>query len=226
MATAHADEQSTPTGVLLELFTSHGCYSCPPADRLLRKLDKSGDVVALEFHVDYWDELVWGQDGSWKDPYSSPAFTQRQRQYQAQGLSGRTGVYTPQMVIQGQVGEVGSRAGRIKKAMASLPASTLDFRWTGEASGWLLSVKGDVPAGAQLWVAEFIRDTKTDVTGGENAGKQLQNHHVVTRLKPVAEDPSQPLNYRVPRPSQPESGCAVWFQMPGPGEVLAASYCP
>src|SRR5438105_11263765 len=86
--------------VVIELFTSQGCESCPPADAYLGELARRADVVALAFHVDYWDYI------GWKDPYASSAATARQRGYAA-ALGARV-VYTPQMVIQGAAHEVGS----------------------------------------------------------------------------------------------------------------------
>ncbi|MGV6817330.1 MAG: DUF1223 domain-containing protein [Thiotrichales bacterium] len=94
--------------ILLELFTSQSCYSCPPADALLKSLDESQpDIVALEYHVDYWDDLQWGNAGNWEDPFSHTAFSERQRRYHQAGLSGRGGVYTPQLIINGATALVG-----------------------------------------------------------------------------------------------------------------------
>jgi hypothetical protein len=105
--------------VLLELFTSQGCSSCPPADRVLSRLNeeaKSGDllVVALSFHVDYWNRL------GWTDPYSDAAYSQRQRIY-ARKL-GDNRVYTPELVVDGRTGHVGSREGEVRQAIKSASA--------------------------------------------------------------------------------------------------------
>jgi len=83
---------------VVELFTSQGCYSCPPADEYLAEIiEKQPEVVALEYHVDYWDDLHYGAAGVWKDPFSDPSYSARQRRYNSLGLKGRPGVYTPQI---------------------------------------------------------------------------------------------------------------------------------
>ncbi|MFN0023541.1 MAG: DUF1223 domain-containing protein, partial [Parvularculaceae bacterium] len=86
--------------VVVELFTSQGCSSCPPAEALMRELAKRPGLVALEWHVDYWDDLHAGSSGKWKDPFSSADHTARQRAYN-RALRGTGGAYTPQMVIDG-----------------------------------------------------------------------------------------------------------------------------
>src|SRR6516162_11255938 len=104
-ATAEAGERP----IMVELFTSEGCSSCPPADALLTELAGRPDVLALSFHVDYWDRL------GWKDPFSSPAATERQQRY-AELLRLAT-VYTPQMVVDGKWQAVGSDHAEVKRAL-------------------------------------------------------------------------------------------------------------
>jgi len=95
------------SGQLVELFTSQGCYSCPPADELLGELiEEQPDLVALEFHVDYWDDLHYGAAGVWKDPFSDAEYTLRQRRYNATDLVGKQGVYTPQMIVNGRAAQI------------------------------------------------------------------------------------------------------------------------
>lgn len=225
VASAFASRKAeTPdSGVLLELFTSHGCYSCPAADAVIHRLDKeSENVVALEFHVDYWDQLVWGMDGSWKDPYSQAAFTQRQRDYHSKSLGGRKGVYTPQVVVDGQRVDVGSKERSVRKHMATVDDDSVSIHWQQDGDLLVAAIMGEVPKDANVWVARFIEEATTEITGGENAGKVLTNHNIVTHVQPV---PNR--NIVVVQPEKMEGkGCALVVQAANLGKVLAASYCP
>jgi hypothetical protein len=168
--------------VVLELFTSQGCSSCPPADRLLDRLASAGvvgarSVAPLSFHVDYWNDLGWA------DPYSSSAWTDRQQQY-ARALHDDR-VYTPELVVGGAAGMVGSDASAVTQAIqradhpARLPATG---SWAAEA----ITVTATAPADADVWVAVWETSTTTKVTRGENSGETLSSIRVVRRLERVA----------------------------------------
>jgi hypothetical protein len=169
--------------VVVELFTSQGCSSCPPAEALLNKLARDGkvagrSVLPLAYHVDYWDELGWA------DPYASPAWTQRQREY-AHAL-GDDRVYTPELVVAGRVGFVGSDALRAAKAIAAAPAQkklSATATWTKSQ----VMLEGSAPADAALIVAIFQDGTRTNVPRGENAGELLVNDRVVRKLVRLAD---------------------------------------
>ena len=109
LAQQAADRASQP--VVVELFTSQGCSSCPPADALLAELIEQPDIIALSMHVDYWDYL------GWRDRYASPAMTQRQRDYQA--AHGARSIYTPQMIVQGREAVIGHRRADVAAAIAA-----------------------------------------------------------------------------------------------------------
>jgi hypothetical protein len=179
-ACGHAEGQprTGPQGPLvLELFTSQGCSSCPPADQLLAKLANSPDVEPLSFHVDYWNDLGWA------DPYSRPAWTERQHQY-ARAL-GDDRVYTPELVIGGKVGMVGSHSIKIKEAIAAAERpALLDAKATWTAS--TVEVTATAPAGADVVVAIWESERTVEVTRGENAGHALSNARIVRRLERVA----------------------------------------
>ncbi|MBB3859494.1 hypothetical protein GGQ88_000734 [Novosphingobium hassiacum] len=111
-ATAYAAPTAEPNPVVVELFQSQGCSSCPPADMVLNDLAGRRDVIALNFAVTYWDYL------GWKDSFAQPAFTQRQRDYASAG--GRNNVATPQMIVNGRVALLGSRRGEVDQAIGRL----------------------------------------------------------------------------------------------------------
>ena len=168
--------------VVLELFTSQGCSSCPPADQLLSKLATAGSladraVAPLAFHVDYWNDL------GWSDPYSMPAWTERQHQY-ARAI-GDARVYTPELVVGGASGVIGSNLAAVTQAIqqAARPALlAATAAWSKDA----VTVKATAPGDADVWVAVWEDGTSTKVTRGENSGETLGNDRVVRRLERVA----------------------------------------
>ena len=230
-----ATEPGAP--VLLELFTSQGCSSCPPADRLLSELAAdaalAGEVVALAFHVDYWNYIGWA------DPFSSERWSQRQRRYAEVLEDGR--VYTPQLVVNGRRHLVGSRRGdvlrAVREARSRPPAARLDLA-VGEAAGGTLPVEvaarllrdaGEGPL--VLWVALWQDGLVTPVSRGENADRVLRDDRVVRRLLRAAELAAEagaeaavrvelPLDADWPRD---DLGVAAFLQAPGAGPVHGAA---
>lgn len=182
LATHAAEPMRTP--VLLELFTSEGCSSCPPADRLLQTLDKTqpvagADLIVLSEHVDYWDQL------GWKDRFSSAEYTDRQKQYS--NVFHIDSIYTPQLVVDGKKEVVGndSAAARaaIQEALKS-PKEELTLS-TPVRDGDHLNVKVDLPAGSGsgvLYVALAENFMQTEVKRGENAGRSLSHVGVLRKL--------------------------------------------
>jgi hypothetical protein len=187
-----------PAGVpvLVELFTSEGCSSCPPADTLLTRLAAErtiggAEVVTLAFHVDYWDRL------GWKDRFSSAAFTERQNRYAAAWKSDR--VYTPQAVVDGRVEFVGTDVGRALDALAAAsrrPHARVALTFGPAASGAgaptrTLRVSVDPPAGAgysaDVLLAVAEDGLSSQVTAGENASKRLEHTGVVRTLTRIGK---------------------------------------
>ena len=177
-AEPHGDEGP----IVLELFTSQGCSSCPPAEAYLNRLAHAGQlggrpIAPLQFHVDYWNNLGWA------DPYSSSAWTDRQSAY-AHAL-GDDQVYTPELVIAGGAGVVGSQVSRVERAVAAAPKLAL---LTASAT-WdktRVAITATAPAGADVWVAIYEDGTKTKVVRGENQGETLASDRVVRELRKIA----------------------------------------
>ena len=194
---AAAPSPSTPSGtggiatnpVVVELFTSQGCSSCPPADRLLTQLGQdrelAGRVIPLSFHVDYWNSI------GWRDPFSSADWSGRQNRYsEAFKLGGR--VYTPQAVINGKSECVGSEEGEVRQRIAAALKAPADGRVALRLALEAATVKASVDAslvgnasaarGFDVWVALYETNLTTAVGRGENAHRTLRNDYVVRRL--------------------------------------------
>lgn len=172
---ALAAEITQPKAVV-ELFTSQGCYSCPPADKIIGEYSKGSDILGLSWHVDYWDYL------GWKDVFASKSNTQRQYAY-ARALKERQ-VYTPQAVINGRTHAVGSRKGDIKKAITTFSKSNRGMIVPINATMTDTSIKIAIEntldaADATLYMVFFNKEHKVKIKRGENGGKTLTYHNVV-----------------------------------------------
>jgi len=220
------------SGQLVELFTSQGCYSCPPADKLLGELiEEQPDLVALEFHVDYWDDLHYGAAGVWKDPFSDASYTLRQRRYNATDLVGKRGVYTPQMIVNGRAAQVGSSERAVRRALSS-EAPEIDLTASIEADQLSININGEHTSGSILWLAVFDRLQVTEVTNGENHGKTMVNHHVVRDLVPLGQWQGDKINHTVELAALSRevsatgnTGCAIFLQDETLGSIRGATYC-
>lgn len=167
--------------VVVELFTSQGCSSCPPAEALLLDIAEQPDVLALAFHVDYWDRL------GWTDPYSSPEATRRQHDYA--GYLGESSVYTPQIVVDGREGMVGSyREQVLAEIKAALADPGPDVSLSIKRKGGSLAIGVGVGQGqGRLLVVGFDPRIVTAVRRGENAGRSIEQGNVVRSVATVAE---------------------------------------
>jgi hypothetical protein len=212
---------------VVELFTSQSCYSCPPAEMLLGELSARRDVVALEYHVDYWDDLVYGSAGRWKDPFSQRAFTDRQRAYN-QAIRNKTAVYTPQMVIDGRLEAVGSDRGAVAAALARAGAQSgrVEVSVAVRDGGGAATLAGAGREAATVWLVRYRRSETTRVAAGENKGKTLKNHNIVTGIERVGEWRGSPVSIAIPGLALgPDEGCAILVQDDRPGPVLGAGLC-
>jgi hypothetical protein len=198
LKTVAAQENTTPairTQVVVELFTSEGCSSCPPADQLLARLEasqpiKNVEIIALEEHVTYWNQ------GGWIDPFSSDLFSIRQYDYA--GKLGNGNAYTPQMVVDGQKEFVGSRevqaAGAIQRAASQKKIEvkiTPEAHTAGEVQTFRIEAGSlaDMPGGdiPEIWMAITETGLHSNVKAGENAGEDLHHAAVVRKLRKIGE---------------------------------------
>ncbi len=204
--------------VVVELYTSQGCSSCPPADRLMHDLAKRDDVIPLALHVDYWDYI------GWKDLYADPAHTRRQKQYAHAG--GRQMVYTPQMIVGGVDDVVGARsmelAELIAKHRAQGSATTITARRDGDRLRISAGAAADLAAACDIHLVRYNPRRVAEITRGENAGKTLTYVNVVEDWQVLGRwDGSGPLALETDL--QGDLPAVVLLQMPGPGRIMAAA---
>jgi hypothetical protein len=224
-----AAEPVPGTPIVVELFTSEGCSSCPPADALLRKLDSSQPVpgarlIVLEEHVDYWDDL------GWKDPFSSHEWTLRQTEY-AQRLNIRA-PYTPQMVINGGVELLGSDSSRAIKvfdearSQSVVPIHISAIRVeSGKVHARVET--GEVPAKAEVFVALALDHADTQVKRGENGGRHLEHVDVLQSLNGAGKVPKGQSFSKDVVVSLGKPGAAyrliAFIQEPDQGKIMGAA---
>lgn len=223
---AGAGEQG-PRAVV-ELFTSQGCSSCPPADALMNRLAVDKTLVTLTYPVDYWDYL------GWKDTFARPEFTQRQRGYAAYRKD--RAVYTPQMVVNGRDHVVGSdkagldrTIGEHRERFGGLPVET-SIETAGDSI--IAKIGEAMPGGdrkATVWLVVFDREQTVPIGRGENKGREVTYSHVVRQLQPVGMWKGKAMTVELPRHDlvrSPDTGMAVLLQVDGegrPGAILGAA---
>ena len=174
-----ADNLQNPIGVV-ELFTSQGCSSCPPADKALGKLIEEGKVLALSYHVDYWNYL------GWEDTLATKEATDRQYAY-AKTLK-RRGVYTPQVIVNGRDHLVGSNYNGIKARVSKFDSSErgLAVPLTISASNDEISISiGEGEGKASIVAVYFDNENTVDIKRGENRGRQITYHHSVKDIETI-----------------------------------------
>ena len=188
----------TAPAAVVELFTSQGCSSCPPADALLGRLSKQPGIIALSFAIDYWDYL------GWRDTLGSAANSERQRDYARTRGDGR--VYTPQVVVDGVMHVNGADEAAILRAIKGADKRLADVRVPVrmEAKGDVLVIDvGAAPPGsdkreAAIWLAVAGEVAKVSIKRGENRGRDLSYHHPVRELMPVGMWTGEPMTIRLP----------------------------
>jgi hypothetical protein len=214
---AHGAQAAPP--VVLELFTSQGCSSCPAADALMGRMAQDPGLLPLLFHVSYWNSL------GWKDPYASAETTGRQYAY-AKALGAGNSVFTPQLVVNGTESMVGSDAWKLRKAIAAAndKISPVRAALKPDPSGKLnLSLSGIDLKKTDIWEVRFISHATTPVGAGENGGRTLESVNNVTSIKQLADMVGEDGSFTLPPLRAPDNGLAVIVQEPGPGRILGSA---
>jgi hypothetical protein len=200
-----------PRPVVVELFTSQGCSSCPPADAFLAELARRDDVLALGFHISYWDRL------GWKDPLSSQSSTDRQKAYARRFNGGQ--VYTPQMVVDGTDEMVGSDRAAVLAALPTAhPQAIAPVSFAADRRSVAI---GTGAGNGEIVLVRFVRHRATEVDAGENAGRALTDTNGVTILASLGVWDGSRVEFPIEPPTAGE-GLAVLVQAPD-GHMLGAA---
>ena len=201
--------------IVVELFTSQSCSSCPPADALLAELARQPGVLALDFHVDYWNGL------GWHDPFSQHGFTLRQQAY-ADTLADHE-VYTPELVVGGARGVVGSDRDAVQQALAAA-STTAKVSMTLRQEGGGLSVDAGSGEGrATLWLVGYDSHHSTRIGGGENGGRTLMEANVVRSMTQVANWSGAPFRRHL---AVPDGETAAVLLQAEDGMIIGAATLP
>ncbi len=219
LGAASAPRAAEPLTVV-ELFTSQGCSSCPPADAILAELAARDDVLALSQHIDYWDYL------GWRDPFASEVASDRQRSYAHR--FGLAYVYTPQMVIHGDSQLTGSDRRAVERAMAAartLPRVDITLRRRADETVEVVIGAGGNDEVADIWLVFYDRQRTTNIGGGENGGRRLTYAHVMRSFERIGEWSGAPVRLPVDMASMADRGeaCAILVQQPETGRIFAAA---
>jgi hypothetical protein len=206
-----------PRPAVVELYTSQGCSSCPPAEALLDELSKRGDVLAIAFHVDYWDDL------GWRDPFSMATATKRQRDF------GRTlklsTVGTPHMIIDGQRSVFGANKQEVLQALGARRPATVTVDASLAEGNLVVQVPPQSASDVyDVYVIGYLPEAVTDVRRGENAGHKLKEVNVARSIHRIGTTSESAGQWKIPLRSFPDdaSRALVMLQLKGNGPVASA----
>jgi hypothetical protein len=219
IAPARATE---PVRGVVELFTSQGCSSCPPADRYLAELAKDPGLLVLSWPVDYWDYI------GWKDTFASPAFTARQKAYASARRDDQ--VYTPQAVIDGVTHAVGNDRDRVQEALDANGRTLSCVITLAHRDGKIgidVAPKGGASGSATVWLLRVLRTANVAIGRGENKGRSVTYTNVVREAIPVGQWSGGAAHFDAARPTLGEGEAFVVLLQSGtagkPGPILAAA---
>ncbi|MDG1352972.1 MAG: DUF1223 domain-containing protein [Sulfitobacter sp.] len=215
LATPLAAEQRP---VVVELYTSQGCSSCPPADKIFAELADHSDVIAIALHVDYWDYI------GWKDEFAHPGHADRQRAYAAK--AGRRSIYTPEMVVNGETDIVGAKPMDLSKAIAMYKDAGLRMDLDVRREGGRINVQGSIPVGVvgpmDIHVLHVTPKQTTEITRGENRSHTFEYTNIGHDLKLAGTwDGLSPLEMSVDMSG--DDPVVVLVQLAGAGPIVAAA---
>jgi hypothetical protein len=228
-ADAHALQKPPASLTVVELFTSEGCNSCPPADEYLNRLVARPDILALSWFVDYWNYL------GWTDTFGKRDYTNRQRQYNHK--LGLVGVYTPQIIVDGVTQDIGSHFKEIdtkiaRQQYARQNETALNIPIALNAAGQNVEFSlpaHDLPQAATLWLIGYKARTQVAIRGGELKGVTMHYSNVVTYMHKVGEWAGKAQNYKLGAGDITATGAdhyAVLLQYDGVGQIIGAGFAP
>ena len=217
-----AARAAEPVRGVVELFTSQGCSSCPPADRYLAELAKDPGLLVLSWPVDYWDYI------GWKDTFASPAFTARQKAYASARRDDQ--VYTPQAVIDGVTHAVGNDRDRVQEALDANGRTLSCVITLAHRDGKIgidVAPKDGASGSATVWLLRVLRTANVAIGRGENKGRSVTYTNVVREAIPVGQWSGGPVHFDAARPALGEGEAFVVLLQSGtagkPGPILAAA---
>ena len=202
--------------VVVELFTSQGCSSCPPADALLGELSRKPNIIALAYHVDYWDEL------GWKDPFGIPEATERQRGY-VRRLA-KSGAFTPQAIVSGDTSLIGSNRSEMQAAIAA-DRDALAITLSRVGASLSIDIAEPWSEPMDLYIVSYLDRATTHIGRGENARRSLQEFNIVRSFKRLGRWNGKPQKMSVLLATLPSdaTSVAVLLQRPGQGAIAGAA---
>ncbi len=216
LAAAPAGAADAKHPLVIELFQSQGCSSCPPANANLIEIAAREDVLALNFAVDYWDNL------GWKDTFAKPEFTARQWAY-ARAMR-NADVYTPQIIVNGRAAGVGAEAGEMRELAERNDRGAAGPDLTFEPGAVTIGAGRAPPRGAEVWLARYDPNViDVAVPRGENAGRTLPHKNVVRELSLIGRWSGEAERLALPAAGAPGLATAVLVQTSGAGPILAAA---